>query len=225
MTRIHDLGGRRGFGRVQAEEDEPVFHEPWEKDIFGIMLATMGQGIYNLDEFRHGIEKMPPSEYLGTTYYEHWLETVEQNLVAHGIITREALDERLKLYAQTPDAILPERKNPELVQQLKRLVKEGGSTARQVERERKFKKGDRVQVRNVYPSGHTRLPNYVRGKHGVIDRVYPAFVLPDTNAHLKGENPEHVYAVQFDAQELWGDAAEANSEVYVDLWESYLEPA
>jgi nitrile hydratase len=222
MTRIHDLGGRRGFGPVQIEENEPVFHEPWERDVFGMALAT--GGLYNGDEFRHGIEKISPIEYLTTTYYEHWLETIEQNLLAHGVITREELEERRKLYAETPDAVLPERKDPTLVQRLKEVVKAGESTVREVEREPRFKVGERVVVRHVYPSGHTRLPGYVRGKRGIISRVYPAFVLPDTNAHLKGENPEHVYAVRFDARELWGESAEPNSQVSVDLWESYLEP-
>jgi hypothetical protein len=76
----------------------------------------------------------------------------------------------------------------------------------------------------VHPRGHTRLPRYVRNKQGVVERVYDAFVLPDTNAHGQGEKPEYVYCVRFDAREVWGDSAEPREVVHVDLWESYLEP-
>ena len=30
MDGVHDLGGVNGFGRVEVEHDEPVFHESWE---------------------------------------------------------------------------------------------------------------------------------------------------------------------------------------------------
>jgi hypothetical protein len=76
MNGVHDLGGMHGLGRVDVEANEPVFHNPWEKTIFGTMVATMGQGMYNLDEFRHGIEVMNPANYLTSSYYEHWLETI-----------------------------------------------------------------------------------------------------------------------------------------------------
>lgn len=35
--------------------------------------------------------------------------------------------------------------------------------------------------------------------------------------------PEPVYAVRFQARELWGESAEPNSSVHLDMWESYLE--
>jgi nitrile hydratase len=50
-------------------------------------------------------------------------------------------------------------------------------------------------------------------------------VLPDTNAHGRGEHPEHVYVVRFDARELFGETAEPGTTLHVDLFESYLEPA
>ena len=54
--------------------------------------------------------------------------------------------------------------------------------------------------------------------------MQPAHLLPDTNAHFLGENPQHVYNVAFDSPELWG----ADSEPFtldIDLYESYLEDA
>ena len=73
------------------------------------------------------------------------------------------------------------------------------------------------------PDGHTRLPGYASGKAGTVVACHGGHVLPDSNAHGRGEAPEHLYAVRFEAAELWGDGAEAGDTVVVDCWESYLE--
>jgi nitrile hydratase subunit beta len=88
----------------------------------------------------------------------------------------------------------------------------------------RFAVGAQVRARNLQPSGHTRLPGYARGKRGTIARVHAGFVFPDTNAGRRGENPQWVYAVRFDARELFGSDAEPNASVCVDLFETYLEP-
>jgi nitrile hydratase len=97
-------------------------------------------------------------------------------------------------------------------------------TLRAVDGAPRFALGDRVRTRRLHPSGHTRLPRYARGLRGTIALVHPSFVFPDTNAHERGENPEHVYAVRFAARELWGEGAEEGVQVYVDCFEGYLEP-
>ena len=89
----------------------------------------------------------------------------------------------------------------------------------------RFKAGDHVLVRNIHPTGHTRLPRYARGKRGVVQRDYGVFVFPDTSAHRSGENPQHVYSVRFAARELWGPQASERDTLYLDLWDDYLEPA
>ncbi len=69
---------------------------------------------------------------------------------------------------------------------------------------------------------HSRIPGYAQGRPGVIHRVHDAFVFPDTSRRGEGECPEHVYSVRFEGDDLWpGERAGA---VYIDLWESYLEP-
>ena len=224
MNGVHDLGGMHGLGRVDVEGNEPVFHNPWEKVVFGTMVATLGQGMYNLDEFRHGIEVMGPAHYLTSSYYEHWLETIEKNLIEKGVIDRDELDARTQEFLKDPDASVAQREDPELADSLSQLVRAGASSRREVSAKPQFEVGDRVRTRNVHPRGHTRLPQYVRDKQGVVERVYDAFVLPDANAHGEGENPQYVYCVRFDAEEMWGDSAEPREVVYVDLWESYLEP-
>ena len=105
------------------------------------------------------------------------------------------------------------------------MVRQGGSTRREIATAPRFKPGDKIVVRNIHPGGHTRLPRYIRGKRGVIEKDHGVFILPDTNAHGRGKNPESVYTVRFDAREVWGEQAAVRDSIYLDLWESYLEPA
>jgi nitrile hydratase len=88
-----------------------------------------------------------------------------------------------------------------------------------------FRVGDRVRARNIHPTGHTRVPRYVRGRRGVVAIDHGVFIFPDTHAAGKGTKPQHVYSVRFAAQELWGPDASARDSVYVDLWDDYLEAA
>jgi nitrile hydratase subunit beta len=92
MDGIHDLDGMHGMGPINPEPNEPVFHEEWERRMFGVMMATFAGGHFNVDQFRHAIERMDPIEYLRTSYYEHWLHAVETLLVERGVIKPEDLE-------------------------------------------------------------------------------------------------------------------------------------
>jgi nitrile hydratase len=87
----------------------------------------------------------------------------------------------------------------------------------------RFAAGDHVRACNIHPTHHTRLPRYARGREGIVQRDHGVFVFPDTNAHFRGECPQHVYSVCFRAQELWGPQVSARDSVYLDLWDDYLE--
>lgn len=84
MNGIHDLGGMHGLGDVVVEEDEPVFHEAWEGRVRGLMRELMLKGMFNLDEFRHATERLPPALYLESSYYERWFHSVELLLEEKG---------------------------------------------------------------------------------------------------------------------------------------------
>jgi nitrile hydratase len=88
----------------------------------------------------------------------------------------------------------------------------------------RFFVGTTVVARNINPVGATRLPRYVRGKHGVVQRDHGVFIFPDTNAAGLGPKPQHLYSVRFAAKELWGDGTPHNDGVYLDLWDDYLDP-
>ena len=199
------MGGMHGFGTVDVEKDEPVFHARWEGRVRALMDMTVFR-YYNLDEFRHAIEKMPPDRYLRAGYYEKWLHAVETLLLEKGVMTEAELAGREPASAAGV-ATLELEPRPRLLA--------------------RFKPGDRVVTRTRHPRGHTRLARYARGKRGVVRTVNGPFLLPDSNAHGTGRDWEACYAVEFTAQELWGDDAEPQAagmdRICIDLWESYLE--
>jgi nitrile hydratase len=223
MNGVHDLGGIDGFGPVRNEPDEPVFHEPWEGRVFGMMMLGAGAPRLPLDAARHQLERLPPRQYLTSSYYERWLSTREALIVGAGTLTVEEIDAKVRQFADNPDLPMPHREDPALAQSLPAMFRAGNPASRHIKKRPRFELGARVVARNLNPHGHTRLARYTRGKHGIIAAHHGAHVFPDSNAHGRGENPQHLYTVRFSARELWGDTAEPNESVLIDLWEPYLE--
>lgn len=218
MNGVHDMGGMTCFGPIVREENEPVFHTPWERRVFAMRMS--GRVAASLDEGRHSNERLDPVLYLSSTYYERWLASLVMLVIEKGILTREELETGI---AQ-PTAGTP--RTPLRPDEIEARVRQGTPFQRDSGRlTPRFNVGDGVLARNLHPSGHTRLPRYVRGKRGVIDRVHGTFVYPDTNAHGLGEQPQPLYSVRFEARELWGPDAPACDCLYIDLWEDYLDPA
>ena len=75
-----DVGGAPGHGVIAREADEPPFHHEWEARVFVLNRLLLGAGLYNLDEFRWAVEKLPRGEYVAATYYERWLVAIERLL-------------------------------------------------------------------------------------------------------------------------------------------------
>ncbi len=209
MDGIHDLGGMEGFGAIDVEADEPTFHERWHARVFA--LNGFGIGVlhaYNTDEYRHAVERMAPTDYLGASYYERMLTGVATLLVEKGTVDHATLE-------KIAGATFP----------LARPVADVSEGEVETPAAAGFAVGDRVRVRDAHFRGHTRVPRYCRGKQGVVLHVAPPFSFPDASAHGFSSRSEPTYHVEFEATELWGDEALAGESVVVDLWESYLEPA
>jgi nitrile hydratase len=212
-----------GFGAVVREADEPVFHARWEGQVRAMMYAAMAQGIFNIDEMRHGIERMAPAEYLTSGYYERWLRALETLLVEKGVLRTEEIEARTRRCLERPDESPGRMENPALVARLDPARQKLGRSPNDRSARSRFKIGEWVRARNVQPPGHTRLPRYVRGKQGRIETLHGAAILPDASAH-GAERREPLYGVRFSASELWGASAEPAESVNLELWESYLEP-
>ncbi|MHC1548509.1 nitrile hydratase subunit beta [Phyllobacterium sp. K27] len=219
MNGPQDLGGQMGFGPVAPEVDEPLFHAGWEKRALGLILAAGGMGHWNIDESRHARECLHPADYYSSSYYEIWIKALEVLLERHGFVS----DSELKAGRALVKGTVPRRVL--LAGNVPSVLAKGGPCDREMTAEPHFQVGDRVRTRNLHPETHTRLPRYARDKIGVVEVVRDGFVFPDTNAHGKGENPQYVYTVVFQATEIWGDAADPQLAISIDAWESYLEPA
>lgn len=218
MNGIHDTGGAHGYGPVYREPNEPIFHGEWEGRMLALFPALFANGNFNLDEFRHGIERMNPIDYLKGTYYEHWMHSIETLLVEKGALTATELATGKAASGKTSSPAL----TPALVDS---LLSTGASSRVAEEVKARFSLGDKVRVINKNPVGHTRSPRYTRGKVGTVVIDHGVFVTPDTAAHGQGEHPQHVYAVSFTAVELWGEGASPIDTIRVDLWDDYLEVA
>jgi len=219
MNGIHDLGGMHGFGPVQPEENEPLFHAPWESRVLAMTLAMAGWGRWNIDASRFARESVPPSLYLASSYYERWLEGLYRLMVARGLLSEAELQAGRAAPGEAP------RTPPVAAEQVARVLQAGAPTQRPLTAQPRFQLGQEVRARNIHPVGHTRLPRYARGKRGRIERLHGGHVFPDSNAEFAGEAPQPLYCVAFAAEELWGADAAFKGSVRLDLWEDYLEPA
>lgn len=229
MNSIHDLGGMHGFGRIDPEANEPVFHHPWEARTFALNFASAASGYRNVDEFRHARERMNPIAYLRDSYYEHILSAMETLLVEKGLISATQLEDRqaeIRAGGEASISAGSHQRYPAVeAGALLQRVRAGASARRPDDVSAGFRVGDAVRVRERHPVGHTRAPRFVRGKAGTVALDHGVFVFPDTNAHGGGPNPQHVYNVVFESRDVWGPTAGDRIKLRVDLWENHLVAA
>jgi nitrile hydratase subunit beta len=217
MDGIADMGGMQGWGAVKRPGDEPVFGEKWEGRAFALGLLSMRTSGTNLDSFRHALDRQSPMNYIADGYYGRWCHAAETLLVDSSIIAPGAVEARARNRRgeNVEEPAWPEPNKPD-------YAPTAAGSLREVTEPPAFAVGDRVRAKDIHPTRHTRLTRYVRGREGVIARIRPSAVLPDTHATFEGENAQHVYSVRFDSHELWGPDAEEFT-LNIDLWESYLE--
>ena len=166
MDGIHDLGGRQGFGPVRHMPDAPAFHAAWEKRINALYGLAVRRGVFNMDEYRHAIERMEPRHYLSASYYERTLTSLATLCVEKGIVTREELERRA-------EGAFP-------------LALPAAAGRTNVATRPRLAVGDRVRVRDDHVPGHVRMPAYIRGKRGVVVGVSPAYPFPGRACAWRG---------------------------------------
>ena len=219
MNGVHDLGGMDGFGKVEPEKNEPVFHAPWEGRVLAISRAIGATGVWNIDVGRFGIERLAPDVYLASSYYQRWHRRNEKLAIEKGLVTPEEIEQAksagpgraLPLPALTADAV---------ASTLKRGSYFGPERA-----PARFRIGDVVRMRNIHPDKHTRLPRYVRGHVGVVERINGCQIYPDAVVAEGRHEAEWLYTVAFDNRTLWGPDADPTVRVSVDAFEPYMEIA
>jgi nitrile hydratase len=204
MDGMHDMGGRQGFGTVRYARNAQAFHADWEVRANSLYALAVRLGIFNMDEYRHAIERMEPRHYLAASYYERSLTSLATLLVEKGVLTREELEQRAQGHFPLAAPSAPGRTN--------------------VAARERFRAGDRVRVRAEYVPGHIRMPGYIRGKTGVVVSESPAYPFPDAHAHAVDAENEPTYDVRFRSEDLWPNSADS-ALVHVGVFQSYLERA
>jgi len=217
MNGVHDMGGMQGMGPIEYENNEPVFHAAWEARVYAMNRAVTATGKLKLG-LRPPIENLTAFEYLRMSYYEKWLISLTERMVVSGLVTRAEIESGH--IAEGSAKFVPAVTAADVPAFMRRIP-----TMRKDQIAPRFQVGQRVRARNINPVTHTRLPRYVRGKAGTIQRDRAVATLPDTNVYGLGENPQHIYSVRFSARELWGEQAALQDAVYLELWDDYLEPA
>jgi len=217
MDSVHDMGGMDGFGKVEAEKDEPVFHAPWEGRVLAMQRAMGYASAWHIDHARFAQERLPPLTYLSVSYYKRWALAMEKNLTERGFASAAELEAG---HAQGPGKALPHKLTLDLVPGLSR-----STFYRQQQGPQRFQPGDRVRTKNIHPATHTRLPRYARDKLGTVERCHGCYMYPDSVAIDRGDDPQWLYTVVFDGPELWGPDSDPTLKISIEAFEPYLERA
>jgi len=219
MEGAHDMGGVAWSDPVRPEPNEPPFHAEWERRAFALTLAMAMPGGWNIDMSRFARENRPPAEYLNLSYFQIWLAGLERLLLERKLIAEDEVAAGQSLHPPKPVT------RTLTAEGVAAMLHRGGPTEREATRPARFAVGARVRAKMIHPPTHTRLPRYVRGHVGTIERVLGCHVFPDSNSTGAGEDPQWLYTVTFNGVELWGQESDPMLDILVDAWEPYLDPA
>ncbi len=221
MDGIHDLGGKEGYGSIEVDDDESPFHEDWEGREWGIAQCARTPGI-TIDWWRHCRELIMPEDYLGRPYFDSWAQTDFSTYIEAGYFSEKEISAGKSLSKDTDIG------ETAVAMTLKQVLQEDHDHAvrfdAEIETPPVFAVGQAVIASRHGNSGHTRLPQYARGRRGTVHAYNGAHVFPDLSAQGE-EVHQHCYSVMFEASELWPEAQWSQDKVYLDLWESYLAEA
>jgi nitrile hydratase len=201
MDGFHDLGGRQGFGPVVRQGHTDPFHGEAEIRIAAMWVRMLRHGIYNMDEYRHAIERMEPRHYVSASYYGRTFTAVASLCVERGVFSAAelsaAVGSEVPLSRPSREGRVGEEKLPEI------------------------SVGDRVRVKDDFVPGHIRMPGYIRGKEGVVVGVSPPYPYPDAHGHGLESAWQRTFDVRFSSRHLWPDGSE-EADVQVGVFHGYL---
>jgi nitrile hydratase beta subunit len=210
VNSLHDLGGMSGFGDVRpTPQDGPAFHSDSERRIFGVAMALVISRWCDADGFRFAIESLPAEFYVRECFPANWLAGLETQLRETGLLPAGFLDAVMRgARPPLPSPGAP----PSLIPDREETPTPG-----------RFRVGDCVRVRNMNPTGHTRLPRYLRGQAGTVIAERGTFDFPDCLAARTARRPQALYTVAFSARAIWGEQAGPNDSLTADLYDDYIQ--
>ena len=240
MKLQHYLGGLEGLPEPLTLEQR-VFVEEWEKRIFGIHVAMMGLSNhlgsalpeYPIDDvptalkdewtwasLRTGAEAMNPFDYFKFRYYEKWLGGITQFFLDKGYITEQELADRIADGTSTSGGAGEAAIDDQVISYLR-----SGDSPRRDVAHPKFAVGSQVRITDVPADAHSRLPGYLRGRVGTVERVFEGDYAYFCHTGDGIGDPMPIYIVEFEPAQIWGPRAEDGPlTLYAELFEAYLEP-
>ena len=94
------------------DEESPQFNEPWQAQVFALAVSLSEAGLFSWQEWTEELsvtilkaqELGDPD--LGSTYYQHWLKTLERMLTSKEVLDQTSIFQRMKIweeaYLRTP---------------------------------------------------------------------------------------------------------------------------
>ena len=83
---------------IPCEGEAPVFKEPWQAQAFAMALTLQQRGVFSWKEWATmlgeeiGKARAAGDSDDGSTYYRHWLATLERIVAIKGIASADLLD-------------------------------------------------------------------------------------------------------------------------------------
>jgi nitrile hydratase accessory protein len=83
---------------IPRDDDGPVFKEPWEAEAFAMALALFDRGLFTWGEWAAALgEEIKRAQAAGdpdtgSTYYHHWLATLERIVTEKQLATPDLLE-------------------------------------------------------------------------------------------------------------------------------------
>jgi nitrile hydratase len=203
MDGMHDLGGRQGFGRVRYTLKAQTFHEPLGEARQRAVLLAVRLGIFNMDEYRHAIERMEPRHYLPASYYERSLTSLARSASRKASFTKESSSARRQARSRSRCRSAP-------------------AAATWPTREASSRRRCACAPTSSRARAHA---GYIRGKTGVVvERVAGLSVPRRARPWRRRRGRADLRRSRFNAEELWPNSAD-KAQVHVGVFESYLDRA
>ncbi len=91
----HDIGGVPRF-LCEPIDTSPHALDDFDREVDAIRGLLSAQGLLSVDELRRGIEAIPEAEYHRLGYYQRWIRSIADNLLARGVLTEAELSAALE---------------------------------------------------------------------------------------------------------------------------------
>ena len=221
MNGVHDMGGMHGFGKVEPEPNEPVFHAAWEGRVLAMQRAM---GFARRVEHRHvarrAARRCRPRLSGGVLLPSAGCSAWSELLVEHGLVDADEIAAGHALRPGKPLRAVSSRPTMSTRRADARLVQPAGRQA-----PARFKPGDRVRTKNIHPR-RTRGCRATCAAMSAGRSVHGCHVFPGLGRDGQGENPQWLYTVRVRRPRAVGRRTPIPTlKVSIEAFEPYLEPA